>query len=51
MTTIRKKTIYLNTSDVHKSSVDNNCDTTFDLSRFGLKCENDQNYLLDWFAV
>ena len=42
MTTIRKKTIYLNTSDVHKSSVDNNCDTTFDLSRFGLKCENDQ---------
>ena len=42
MTTIRKKTIYLNTADVHKLSTENNCDTTFDLSRFGLQCNNDQ---------
>ena len=42
MTTIRKKTIYLNTADVHKLSTENNCDTTFDVSRFGLQCNNDQ---------
>ena len=47
MTTLKKKTIYLNTADVFEGQSNvNHCDANFDLSRFGLQAEDDQRLSL-----